>query len=310
MSVRTALRANAAFSGLSGVALVVASGPIASLLGVEARWVLVVLGVGLVSYTVQLLVTARRDPVDPGEVKVAIGADLAWVAGSAALVTWGPLTPVGEGLVVAVAVVVLAFAILQANGIRRSDRSAGRPKGASAVAVLLAAGALVSASPTIAQDGEVLGPMPPVEALRVLPTTSEPEVDRLLAALERAYADEDVEAFVSFFTEDFEQVDVNRRVRIRGREAWRKQTDRVNAVHREMGRVHHGRARASDDWIVVEIEWSGTIRGSALGAPGEDRSYRYSGLGLLQIDGDRIRRQILYGDFRTLWEHLGDVVVR
>lgn len=119
MSVRTALRANAAFSGLSGVALVVASGPIASMLGVESSWILVGVGVGLVGYAAQLLVTARRDPVDPGEVKLAIGADLAWVAGSMALVAWGPLAPTGEAVVVAVAAVVLGFALLQAHGIRR-----------------------------------------------------------------------------------------------------------------------------------------------------------------------------------------------
>jgi len=42
-----------------------------------------------------------------------------------------------------------------------------------------------------------------------------------------------------------------------------------------------------------------------LGRPDEDRSYRYPGLGLLQIEGGRIRRQILFGDVVSLEEDLG-----
>jgi len=125
MSVRTALVANAAFSALSGMALVVASRPLASLLGVDATWILLVIGVGLVGYAAWLLVIARREPTDPREVKAAIGADLAWVAGSTLLVAWGPLARRGEMLVGVVAVVVLGFALLQANAIRRSG-SRGR----------------------------------------------------------------------------------------------------------------------------------------------------------------------------------------
>ncbi|MEE9246618.1 MAG: hypothetical protein V3U63_10490, partial [Gemmatimonadota bacterium] len=41
-----------------------------------------------------------------------------------------------------------------------------------------------------------------------------PEVDSLLQRLEREYEEMDVDGFVSLFTEDFTQHDVNRRVRI------------------------------------------------------------------------------------------------
>lgn len=309
MSARAALLANAAFSGVSGVALAVVARPIASLLGVDAAWVLVAIGVGLVGFAAQLVATARATPIDPDRVKLVIGADLAWVVASAALVAWGPLAPAGEALVVAVAAVVLGFAVLQASAIRRPDRGSGSSRTSSTLAALVAAGALGSVAPAVAQE-PVLSPMPVVEELRVLPPSSEPAIDRLLAELEQAYAAKDVEAFVSLFTEDFEQVDVNRRVRVRGREAWRRQTARVNAAHRYMERAHHGRARVADDWIVVEVTWTGTVRGAVLGEPGEDRAYDYDGVGLLRIEDGRIGRQILWADFRTLWEQLGDVVAR
>jgi hypothetical protein len=56
--------------------------------------------------------------------------------------------------------------------------------------------------------------------------------------------------------------------------------------------------------VIAEIEWWGTVEGAALAAPG-DRSYRYSGIGLLEIDDGKIARQILYADHRTLEEQLG-----
>ena len=148
-----------------------------------------------------------------------------------------------------------------------------------------------------------LRPMPTPESLRVLPGTSDPATDQLLAELEVVYAEKDVEGFVGLFTDDFTQVDVNRRVHVRGKDDWRRQTEQINAAHREMGRAHHGRVRVGD-WVIAEIEWWGTVDGAALSAP-DDRSYRYSGIGLLEIDDGKIARQILYADNRTLEEQLG-----
>lgn len=136
----------------------------------------------------------------------------------------------------------------------------------------------------------------------ILPGRSTAEVDSLLQRLEREYEEMDVDGFVSLFTEDFTQHDVNRRVRVSGIEAWHKQTVQVNAGHRWMARVH-GRRLVEGDVVIVEIEWSGLVRGEALGQ-GEDREYRYSGLGVLEIDGGRIRSQVIYADFVTLAEQL------
>ncbi len=67
----------------------------------------------------------------------------------------------------------------------------------------------------------------------------------------------------------------------------------------------HGRRLVEGNIVIVEIEWSGLLRGAALGQRGEDREYRYSGLGVIEIDGGRIRSQMIYSDFVTLAEQLG-----
>ncbi|MGH9791386.1 MAG: alpha/beta fold hydrolase, partial [Candidatus Acidiferrales bacterium] len=93
---------------------------------------------------------------------------------------------------------------------------------------------------------------------KTLPLRSTPAVDRLLERLESAYNAMDAEAFVSLFTEDGAQLDVNRRVHVKGRAAWLEWTRRINAAHTNMTRRHRGRAKAGD-WVVAEIEWSGTV---------------------------------------------------
>ena len=138
----------------------------------------------------------------------------------------------------------------------------------------------------------------------VLPATSTPAVDRLLAELEEAYRAMDLERFVGLFTEDVEQLDVARRVHVQNRANWRDWTRRINSAHLAMDRRHRGRAQVGDV-VIAEIEWSGTVRGEALGSPGEDRKYRYTGVALIRLEGERIRQQILYGDFATLSAQLG-----
>jgi ketosteroid isomerase-like protein len=139
-----------------------------------------------------------------------------------------------------------------------------------------------------------------------LPLRSTREVDRLLERLESAYNRMDAEAFVNLFTEDGVQLDVNRRVHVKGRAAWLAWTRRINAAHKNMTRRHRGRAKVGD-WVVAEIEWSGTLRGAAIGAA-NDRSYRYTGVGLLRLENGRIRQQILYGDYASLTEQLSSGV--
>lgn len=140
----------------------------------------------------------------------------------------------------------------------------------------------------------------------VLATTSTPAIDGLLARLEKAYQKMDAARFVELFTEDMVQLDVPRRVHIKGRERWLAWTrDTINAAHRQMGRRHRGRALAGP-WVIAEVEWSGIVKGEALGdgAGAGDRPYRYTGLVLMRVDGGQIAEQIIYGDQPTLVDQL------
>ena len=143
----------------------------------------------------------------------------------------------------------------------------------------------------------------PADPHHRLPLRSTPAVDQMLREIEEAYRSMDAEAFVGLFTTDVEQLDVDRRVLIRGAEAWLDQTRRVNSAHRWMERIHHGRLVA-EDRIVVEIEWAGSVRGEAVGSP-SDVEYRYTGLGVLEIEGREVRRQLLYSDAGSLTQQLG-----
>jgi hypothetical protein len=136
----------------------------------------------------------------------------------------------------------------------------------------------------------------------MLPRTSTPVVDRLLADLEATYRAKDVEGFVGLFADNFAQLDVNRRVHVQGRATWREWTERINDAHTAMTRTHRGRAIVGD-WIIVEVEWSGTLRPEAIHATAP-RTYRYTGLGLLRVTDGRIDLQVLYGDYATFSEQL------
>lgn len=145
--------------------------------------------------------------------------------------------------------------------------------------------------------GEAAGQLTP------LPPTSTPKVDRLLADLEEAYRNKDAQRFVALFTQDVTQIDVNRRVEVHGRESWLQQTNDVNAVHREMSRVHRGRV-VNGNLVFVEIEWAGTVVGSVFGPGRPDRPYRFAGFGLLELAGDMIRRQVVFIDYATFREQV------
>ena len=143
------------------------------------------------------------------------------------------------------------------------------------------------------------------EWLHRLPEASDHAwLDEVLSELEASYRSRDAATFVQFFSTDFEQLDVGRRVRVRGRPAWWEQTERVNAAHEWMERLHHGRKWLGNGMLLVEIEWAGRVRAEALAGSAAD--YRYTGLGLLEFDDDRrIKRQLLFGDIATLDGDLG-----
>src|SRR5262245_55366329 len=124
--LRRTLQADAIFSGLSGVALVAAAGPIGTLLGLNAPIALAALGVALIGYAALLFATAAKEPIDRRRAIVAAVLDVIWVVDSAIVLVsgWLPLTPTGWWIVLDVAIVVAVFAELKFMGLWRLGREA------------------------------------------------------------------------------------------------------------------------------------------------------------------------------------------
>ncbi len=134
--LRRALRANAAFSTVSGITLAAGSYAIGPRIGVEPSWIVLLVGLGLLPFAFDLYVNAARARMDLAKVKMAIAGDIAWIAGSVAVIVIDPtgLTTAGLITIAVVAAVVGEFAFLQWVGFRRareaySAETTGEPAG-------------------------------------------------------------------------------------------------------------------------------------------------------------------------------------
>lgn len=137
--IRRALRFNALFSAVSGLALATGSYAIGPRIGVEPSWIVLAVGLGLLPFALDLFVNASRSKVDLGKVKMAIAGDFVWVAASIALIVIDPtgLTISGFVTVAFVAAVVADFAVLQLVGYKRAQTAyaADSPEPGTAEAV-------------------------------------------------------------------------------------------------------------------------------------------------------------------------------
>ena len=117
------LQANGVFSGLSGVTLTFAAGPLAAFLGLTSPTILVIIGIGLMLYAPALFYMAAQTPTNRKLVMAAIILDVAWVIGSIDLLVtdWVPLTTAGWWAVAIVADIVAVFAIVQFYALRRES---------------------------------------------------------------------------------------------------------------------------------------------------------------------------------------------
>ncbi len=113
-SLRRALRLNAGFSSISAVILFIYREQLGAAMGVDSRLLLAV-GVGLAVFAGQLAFTAARDDLRKlrSESRLHSFADFAWVLASAVIVAGDWLTPLGNGLLLAVALPVLSLGIAQ-----------------------------------------------------------------------------------------------------------------------------------------------------------------------------------------------------
>jgi hypothetical protein len=117
--LRNTLRADAAVCAMAGIDLVAFSGVASDLLGLARGATLPIVGVGLIAYAAYLIVASRREPLSLTEAWAFATADLLWIALSAAIIAFGPLSSTGNWAIGLVAMVVLAFAELKMLGIRR-----------------------------------------------------------------------------------------------------------------------------------------------------------------------------------------------
>ena len=121
--VRNVLKANALFSGLSGLLFVFASTEMATFLGLALPAAITVVGILLLIFAADLLFLATRNEIDPKFVLAVIVADALWVVGSVILLLtgWVPLTVGGKWAVGIVAAIVAIFAELEYVGWKRMN---------------------------------------------------------------------------------------------------------------------------------------------------------------------------------------------
>ncbi len=129
--LRNSLRANGAFSTLSGLVFAFAGGAVARAIGLEAAWLVHATGIGLLGFAAYLFYTASRPELDTGVALQIVFADLAWVVGTLPVVFFDVLNRTGTLGAIAIADVVLLFAVLQYAGVRRIRGSASAAEGAA-----------------------------------------------------------------------------------------------------------------------------------------------------------------------------------
>jgi len=118
--LRTALRANAAFSMASGFTLLFFADFFQKLLGLDyvALAVLQLIGASLIGFSIALALLSLRRRVRAAWIHGIIALDGLWVIGSIALILAQVFSEAGGMVVGLVAFVVLTFALLQYAGLR------------------------------------------------------------------------------------------------------------------------------------------------------------------------------------------------
>ncbi len=119
--VHLALRANAAFSGVSGGLLILAGSAVAPLVGLESPGLLAGIGAGLLVYAGVLFRVARQPEPARRDVLTFIALDVAWVLGSLLLLllAWHQLSIPGRWLIGGLGISVEGFASLQLLSLRQ-----------------------------------------------------------------------------------------------------------------------------------------------------------------------------------------------
>lgn len=120
ITLRAALRLDAAVTGANGAAYLLAAAPLGDLLGLPPTLLRLVGGV-LLAFALAVWLTATRPVGRRGGVVAVIALNAAWAAGSVVMAIggWSSPTTIGTLWIVAQALVVGVFAELQATALRR-----------------------------------------------------------------------------------------------------------------------------------------------------------------------------------------------
>lgn len=128
MTANRILQLNAIATAGCALGMLLTRGVLFQFFGATGPWLFDVIAVGLLGYAVALWMSARQSRIDRGTLLAFTVADGMWVAGSAIvlLVFWNQLAPIARVLVIAVAVVVDVFAMLQFRAAGRVTQEAVR----------------------------------------------------------------------------------------------------------------------------------------------------------------------------------------
>ncbi len=116
-ALRSRLRGNGTFSAMSGAVLTAGAAGFDSAFGLDA-WLLLLVGIALAAYGVQIFLLARADDVRPAA-RFATAMDIAWVVSAAVVVIAFPtvMTATGRVTLVLVSLVVAGLAAGQARAL-------------------------------------------------------------------------------------------------------------------------------------------------------------------------------------------------
>jgi hypothetical protein len=119
--LKTTLLANAGFSTICAAICLSIATPLARFIGLEEPLILTVLGIGLLTFAVDLAWTATRPRINRSFTTIIIAADIGWVLGSAVLLIFFSdiLSVNGQLLIELIALMVAGFATVQIVALRR-----------------------------------------------------------------------------------------------------------------------------------------------------------------------------------------------
>jgi hypothetical protein len=122
--LRNTLRADAIFSGVSGLIFVLAATPVAEFIGMAYPVALIIIGVGFFPWSYMVYRTAMAASVNDTAVRSIIILNIVWVIASYLFLwlSWSTLTVAGKWFVALQGEVVFLFGLFQYIGLRRIRR--------------------------------------------------------------------------------------------------------------------------------------------------------------------------------------------